>query len=151
MKCPKCAHINLHGATECDSCGVQFVDIRAGRGSRSTADRIDRTCPFNDHGNICGLIGSLSDTTNGQGPWYCSRHFWKLKGYPETSRAEFEAALANHVTVRDRWYEENDEPPMPANLDGTAHLRPMADPDGALLARLHSGELGKRTRQPGED
>lgn len=151
MRCPKCQYVNPPEAKECHDCGVVFSHIRGGKGYRIPVDKIDRACPFNDHGNICGLVGSLADSTNGQGPWYCSRHFWKLKGWPETSRAEFEASLANHVTVRDRWYQENDQPPVPTNLDGTAYLRPMADPDGLLLARLRSGKLGKRSREPGED
>ena len=145
MKCPKCGHINLQGATECDSCGVQFVDIRAGRGSRANNDKIDRRCPFNDHGNICGLVGSLSDSTNGQGPWYCSKHFWKLKGWPER------AGKGEHVPFRDRWYGDHPEAtPTPPSTEGTDTLRPMAST--ALYDRLFAGHLGPaKTRQPGED
>ena len=69
MKCPKCKFVNLDGATECADCGVQFAHIRGGRGYRAQVDRIDRTCPWNDHGQVCGLVGSLSDATNGSGPW----------------------------------------------------------------------------------
>ncbi len=149
MKCPKCKFVNLAGAAECADCGVQFVDIRGGRGYRAPADKIDRACPFNDHGNLCGLVGSMSDRTDGTGPWYCSRHYWKIKGYPETSRAEYEASLANHVTVREQWFKDRDQPYEPPNLDGTATFRPMAS--GDLVERLQSGQLGRRGREPGED
>ena len=147
MKCPKCGFINQHGATECDDCGVQFVDIRAGRGA-ARQDKIDRTCPWNDHGNICGLVGSLSDTTNGQGPWYCAKHFWRLKGWPA------KAGAGAPTPYRDRWHQEHpDEPQHPPNLAGTAHLRPLAAGGSDLYERLFAGQLGpaKPQRQPGEE
>ena len=103
-------------------------------------DKIDRACPWNDHGNICGLVGSLSDNTLGTGPWYCSRHWWKLKGYPERAGAE-------HTPYRNREFPNSPSP----NLDGTSHLKPMADKNGDLMRRLHSGLLGHLSRQPGED
>src|SRR3990167_4462321 len=93
--CPKC-NFPSKSESECDHCGVQFADIK-----RQSKDKIDRTCPWNDHGLICGLVGSLSDTTNGQGPWYCSKHWWKLKGYPER------AGHQEHVSTRDRWCHEH--------------------------------------------
>ena len=39
-----------------------------------------RLCPWNDHGLVCGMPGSISEGLLGTGPWYCSRHFWLLKG-----------------------------------------------------------------------
>ena len=140
----------------CDHCGNPLEDdgsckmCPAGNKRRqSPADRIDRTCPFNDHGLICGLIGSMSDTTNGQGPWYCSRHFWKLKGWPEKSAAEFENSIKTHVTVRERWYQEHGEENQPPSMEPAGVLSPMASP--GLVERLRAGELGRRTREPGED
>ena len=138
-ECPKC-----HGVLENDgSCSCGYGVKR--RGPKASTDKIDRTCPWNDHGNICGLVGSLSDATNGQGPWYCSKHFWKLKGFPER------AGSGEHVTVRDQFFKDRQQPYEPPNLDGTAHLKPMADKDGDLMRRLHSGLLGKRAREPGDD
>ena|SRR3990167_570562 len=145
MRCPKCQYVNPPEAKECHDCGVVFSHIRGGKGPRPPADKIDRTCHWNDHGITCGLVGSMSDSTNGQGPWYCSKHWWQLKGY--TSRSN----PSEHVATRDRWFQENKQPYSAPNLSGTAHLKPMASPDGQLMHRLLSGELGKRSRQPGED
>lgn len=78
MKCPKCSFINEPRVKQCGDCGVVFAGIRGGRGSEQR--QIDLTCPFNDHGIVCGKPGSMSDTTNGAGPWYCSDHYWRLKG-----------------------------------------------------------------------
>lgn len=142
--CPKC-NFPSESAIECDHCGVQFKDIHSGRHQ----NKIDRTCPWNDHGNICGLVGSMSDSTNGQGPWYCSRHFWKLKGWPEKSKAEFEAAASRHITVREQWYLDHNLPYESPSIAGAGLLQPMAD--GNLLQRLQSGALGKRMREPGDD
>lgn len=139
-RCPKCKTLNPLGSTECDGCGVIFADIR---GSKQPS--IDRLCPWNDHGHVCGLVGSLSDATNGSGPWYCAKHFWKLKGYPER------AGTGEHVSVRDRWYEENEQDYEPAKLDGAGKFRSVAEDAKLLHARLTSGELGKRMREPGED
>ncbi len=79
MKCQACHHTNPPGATECEKCNVILAHAKRGRVPNS-ADDIDRYCPWNDHGHVCGLYGTNSDTTNGQGPWYCSRHYWQLKG-----------------------------------------------------------------------
>lgn len=105
---------------------------------KASTDKIDRTCPWNDHGNICGLIGSMSDSTNGAGPWYCSRHFWILKGWPDKSRSESEATIATQPTFRERWYTEHGLPYQSPQTAGTDTLLPMAT-------------LGPKTRQPGED
>lgn len=86
MKCPQCHHINSAGATECEKCNVILADAqRNQRRARSanTPDDIDRYCPWNDHGHVCGLYGVNSDTTNGHGPWYCSTHYWQLRGHVE--------------------------------------------------------------------
>lgn len=124
MKCPKCRHVNKDDAKECEDCGVVFAHIRGGRGKEDT---IDRTCPWNDHGSICGVVGSLSDSTNGQGPWYCSKHYWKLKGYPD---AVIGAAKA--PSFRKRWYADHErdyEPPKKGNLDALIRKREPSDDD----------------------
>lgn len=73
-------------------------------------------CPWNDHGYICGRRGSLSDSMNGAGPWYCSEHYAKLKGWSERKSG------AAPMSYRERWYLEQGkdyEPPKSGNL-GTA-------------------------------
>ena len=77
MICPKCHSPNKSGEKECVSCGVIFSDIRSGRNSAPTPN-LD--CLWNDHGVVCGERGSMSEGTLGYGPWYCSKHFWMLKG-----------------------------------------------------------------------
>ena len=149
MKCPKCKFVNVSGATECADCGVQFVDIRGGRGYRPHADKVDRTCPWNDHGNVCGLVGSLSDSTNGQGPWYCSKHWWQLKGYPLR-----EDEKKPHISYRERWYQERGLPYEPPKMEAPAPWVSVGSGAVELYARLRAGELGprqQRMREPGED
>lgn len=145
QQCPKC-----HGVLETDgtcSCGYGVK-----RRPRNVVPEVSLTCPYNDHGNICGDVGSLSDSTNGSGPWYCPRHFWKLKGWPDKSRAELAAAAAKHITVRDQWFKDHDHETEPPNLESSGFLHSIAADGPALLDRLRSGQLGPtRTRQPGED
>src|SRR3990167_7309300 len=103
MKCPKCKTTNPAKATECDSCGVIFADIRTGK------TEIDRTCAWNDHGIKCQNLGCCGDSTNGSPPFYCSTHFLQLKGWPATAATE-----QRHITYRERWYAERGltyEPP----------------------------------------
>lgn len=109
MKCPKCHTVNPAGAKECDQCGVQFADIRKPEQpgisawkvheAGDIADRlqwletpdregryakpktlVNSRCAWNDHGYRCEVAGSLSDSTTGSGQWYCSVHYWQLKG-----------------------------------------------------------------------
>lgn len=126
MKCPKCKTINQQGATECDSCGVIFADIRGGRGHKQP--EIIRPCPWNDHGDICGLIGSLSDSTNGSGPWYCAKHFWKLKGWPESHSPD-----TAPPSYREQWYADRNLPYLPPQVGNPETFAP------------------KRNREPGDD
>ena len=72
--CPKCSFPS-ESSTECDKCGTQFGDVRTAK-----TEKIDLYCPFNDHGKVCGKRGSVSDSVLGAGPWYCSEHYWQLKG-----------------------------------------------------------------------
>jgi hypothetical protein len=100
MRCPKCKTPNPTGATECDGCGVGFADIRRGDSS------VDLQCVWNDHGYRCVEKGSMSDGILGYGPWYCSDHFWRLKGHPVRHGT-------GHTSVRQRWYEERGLPYQP--------------------------------------
>ena len=70
--CPKCKDVLSDGARAC-ACGWR---MEAKRERHET----DLECPWNDHGEICGKKGSISDALNGSGPWYCPDHYWRLKG-----------------------------------------------------------------------
>lgn len=99
--CPKCNDILSIGARAC-ACGWRQEPKREGGP--------DLTCPWNDHGQTCGRRGSLSDALNGMGPWYCSEHYWRLKG-------RFVVHADKPLTpYRERWYRERDreyEEPKP--------------------------------------
>ena len=81
MKCPQCPHANPTAATECEKCNVILADAQRNRRRSEQPDEIDRYCPFNDHGQVCGKYGTCSPSTDGSGPWYCSEHWGKLR-YP---------------------------------------------------------------------
>ena len=90
-------------------------------------------CVWNDHGHICNLPGSLSDCTKGEGPWFCSVHYWRLKG------AEFKPP-GQHKSYRERWYEEHKQDYKPAVLGDIGHWR--------SIGRMRPPA---RQREPGED
>lgn len=114
MICPKC-HKPSKTRDECEHCGVIFVDINRGKDVG-----IDLFCPWNDHGRICGLKGSISESTNGSGPWYCSDHYWySLKGWarPDSSKKP--------ETYRERWYRERG---LPFEKAKTGNMNPLGNP-----------------------
>ena len=92
---------------------------------------INLNCPWNDHGEICGKRGSISDGTNGLGPWYCSDHHWRLKG------VTLMAKVAQPMSYRERWYLERNRPYEPPKLQD---FPPFACIGGSM-----------RAREPGED
>lgn len=118
--CPKCRDILPLDARAC-ACGWRSAGPKA-------KDGINRYCCWNDHGYDCGLVGSLSESTNGTGPWYCSKHWWQLKGYSPR-------AGETHVSFRERYYAEQGKPYEPPNPGNLANI----------------GHLGPRQREPGED
>jgi hypothetical protein len=73
MICPSC-----HGLTEKDeqSCSCGW------RAQSAVKTKPPKLCVFNDHGLTCGYPGFLSNTTNGDGPWYCKAHFARIMGWP---------------------------------------------------------------------
>lgn len=64
--CPSCGGMREADGKSC-SCGW-----RVGK-AKSDAHQINMFCP------VCGERGSMSDGLRGQGPWYCSEHWWQLK------------------------------------------------------------------------
>lgn len=122
--CPKCKDVLAIDARAC-ACGWR-------KDGRKADTEIDRTCPWNDHGSVCGVAGSLSDSTNGAGPWYCAPHYWKLKGFP---------IQKNEVPLRpyrERWFAVRGldyEPPRKGNLKDIApRLREPGDDDQEVAA-----------------
>lgn len=81
--CPKC-----NGLLELDgtcSCGYR---------PKTESKPKPRLCAFNNHGDSCHLPGYLSQTTYGEGPWYCRAHFAKIMGWPaETSEKPLSIAV----------------------------------------------------------
>ena len=122
-KCPKCKTPNPLGLGECGNCGVIFADIRS-----DGQQEVARPCPWNDHGDICGKVGSLSNATNGSGPWYCPEHYWQLKGRDISQPA----LTVPRLSYRDRWYAER----------GLTYEPPKKNPALQIVGRM---------REPGED
>lgn len=135
--CPKCKGILENDGT-C-SCGY------GKRRNTGSSKEVDRSCPWNDHGLICGRIGSMSDSTLGDGPWYCSQHYWQLRGFPVSDPGK------PSISYREQWYAERGLPYEPPKLESVGNWRCMAEDSTLLLARLKSGQLGPRQREPGDD
>jgi hypothetical protein len=72
MICPKCSGITEKDNKSC-SCGW------TARGNRK--EQVSKQCAFNDHGLRCEKTGSIANTTNGEGPWYCRDHFATVMGW----------------------------------------------------------------------
>lgn len=122
-------------------------------------------CPWNDHGIICGKRGSLSDSLNGAGPWFCVEHYWQLKGRigvvddrhhgPGKAPCNYPGCTSKGVagknpfyclvhygyrttpSYRERWYAER----------GLTYDPPKP----GNLSGLPNRQLGPRQREPGED
>lgn len=138
--CPRCSQ-PLEDDGSCPGCSYGHKRINA-----PAKPTINPECPWNDHGVRCGKIGSLSDSHNGSGPWYCSEHFWQLKGWP------IKKSVAPKVSYRERWYAERALPYEPPKLQDVGHFKCVATTAKDLLARIHSGDIGpKRQREPGDD
>lgn len=119
--CPKCKDVLSIDARAC-ACGWRKS------GAKPNDSGPDLFCPWNDRGRTCGERGSMSDALNGAGPWYCSRHYWALKG--RTVRE----LTKPQETFRERWYAERGQPVEPA---------PQTRAAAAVMPR--------RQREPGDD
>lgn len=103
---------------------------------RVNADQIDRTCPFNDHGNVCGKYGTMADSTNGTGPFYCSPHYWQLKGWPIRTED-----VKPPISYRERWYADN----------GKTYQPPKMKSENLKEWTAMHGYAPQRQREPGDD
>ena len=56
----------------CPDCGTHYKPRTRG------AKVKDPTCSYNDHGTRCDRRGTISSTTQGDGPWYCRQHAWVI-------------------------------------------------------------------------
>ena len=92
-QCPECGDVLSIGARAC-ACGWR----KAGKKEQGP----DLNCPFNDHGYVCGIRGSLSESLNGSGPWYCPAHFWKLKGIDISKETNNPPGLSPKMVCRSR-------------------------------------------------
>jgi hypothetical protein len=55
------------------------INLNTPCGGRSVPEHlVDKQCAFDDHGWRCNLYGTISNNTNGEGPWWCSQHYWEL-------------------------------------------------------------------------
>lgn len=104
-RCPDCDDVLSIDARACQ-CGWRERPLAV---RKKGEPEIDLTCAWHSG---CGLRGSISDGTNGMGPWYCSEHYWMLKGQPPRLAEQ-------KVPYRDRWYAENKKQPeivMPGDV-----------------------------------
>ena len=101
--CPDCEK-DLIKPDYCSGCGWKRP--------KGSQESIDLYCPFNDHGQTCGKRGSISEALNGSGPWWCSEHYWKLKGQKVNTSP-------STMSYRERWYAERGLPYEPPKLKGS--------------------------------
>lgn len=60
---------------------------QAGMALNVGGELIDLQCKWESaDGQRCSLKGWMSEGQNGCGPWWCSDHFWRMKGYAEKKR-----------------------------------------------------------------
>lgn len=109
--CPECDK-HLSDPTGCKSCGW----IAPAKLSRNVRSESDGGCPFNEFGRTCGQPGSISHNLNGTGPWWCSKHFFKLSGRELGEPTE-------PMSYRARWYEKEGKPYEPPAVTSQALKR----------------------------
>lgn len=119
LTCPECDRTNKQDAIKCMGCGFQF------RKSHNQSS-IYYNCPWSDHGNICGKKGTCASSGNGEGPWYCSRHYWLL-----TYGIDLGNDLAVAVNKSGAY-----------KLEHCGALKCVAVEAGELYKRLTAGQLG---------
>lgn len=69
-ECPDCGTYMAPNATRC-SCGYAIK-----KQYKKDDKFVDDMCPWDDHGMRCSIKGAVSDSTNGTGPYYCSKHYF---------------------------------------------------------------------------
>lgn len=69
---------------------------------------VDLLCQWNDHGVRCRVRGSISPSTDGSGPWYCSEHWKALRG-----------SITRHkANPGDEWHSIKDQFHIPSREPG---------------------------------
>lgn len=146
-KCPQCHHVNATGATECESCGVQFRDLR--RAQIVQAGPI--TCSWTDHGSRCPCRGICSNTTIGEGSWYCREHWERLQGVEPPGRGNYPTASGRSALMRkwDGLRARNDS--RQAGAVGMEWREGETYSAFSQRVRNHVASRGERVREPGSD
>jgi len=75
LDCPNCGESTYDGAS-CSAC--RFV-VR-GKKLPAPHDPSHLGCWFGERGQRCAELGTLSQGTKGEGPWYCTQHFPPFAG-----------------------------------------------------------------------
>jgi len=77
MKCPNCFEFLPARARSCD-CGWE----KEKKGSNATGRRsILGFCEWENNGKQCKLLGTMSPSVDGSGPWFCRWH-WRNRNNP---------------------------------------------------------------------
>ena len=99
-KCPQCHHANATGATECDSCGVQFKDLNRQRSKSAGSPNL--LCCWNDHGRPCPCRAVIYPTDKG----YCREHYDVLQGREPGGRGNYPVQPQTSIAMRawDGWH-----------------------------------------------
>jgi len=94
MKCPKCQFANSPGASECESCGVQFRDLRREAGRQRVGGEL---CDWNDHGEHCQFRAVAF-----VGRALCREHWDRSQGRPAAGRGNYRVNSVRSEFMR-RW------------------------------------------------
>lgn len=91
--CHDCGTLLSAPYTSC-SCGWRSATAKQPmkQFARDGGHAIDKQCAFDEHGTRCASYGSVSNATSGEGPWYCSKHFWELRSLGHTPSRTAEQA-----------------------------------------------------------
>jgi hypothetical protein len=72
-QCPSCEKWIPKDSKRCPECSTHIgVKRKSAPGSHPEHDT---RCAWNINGDRCRYPGTISGSTNGGGPWYCSEHF----------------------------------------------------------------------------
>ena len=112
-QCANCGEYNAYNAHECKSCSKEF-GAYTDREVKAIA-----TCSWTDHGSRCPCRGILSNTTNGEGSWYCREHWERLQGVEAPGRGNYPTASGRSALMRkwdglhEQWLARRDRRTLP--------------------------------------